>query len=162
MQCVAGQRHRKQSAHPRAWRSSTWFSSCGLYQTCLLEFIYYMRRYRHCAIYIHAAIILPLVLYGCETWSLSLREAHALRVSENKLFRKKFGPNRGGGGGEEEGHISEDFVMYMRRLLLFGWSSSSDGKKMLIEFWYRSLLESVRLSDREVNGWITLIWILRR
>jgi hypothetical protein len=79
------------------------------------------------------------------------------------LFRKKFGPNRGGGGGgEEEGHISEDFVMYMRRLLLFGWSSSSDGKKMLIEFWYRSLLESVRLSDREVNGWITLIWILRR
>jgi hypothetical protein len=44
------------------------------------------------AIYLN--IILPVVLYGCETWSLSLREEHGLRVFENKTLRKVFGPKR--------------------------------------------------------------------
>jgi hypothetical protein len=33
-------------------------------------------------------------LYGCETWSLTLREEHRLRVFENKVLRRKFGPKR--------------------------------------------------------------------
>jgi hypothetical protein len=33
---------------------------------------------------IYETIILPVVLYGCETWSLTLREGHRLRVSENR------------------------------------------------------------------------------
>ena len=33
---------------------------------------------------IHRTIILPVVLYGCETWSLTLKEEHKLRVFENK------------------------------------------------------------------------------
>jgi hypothetical protein len=33
-----------------------------------------------------------VVLYGCETWSLTLREEHKLRVSENRVLRKIFGP----------------------------------------------------------------------
>jgi hypothetical protein len=37
-------------------------------------------------------IILPLVLYGCETWSLTLREEHRLRVFENRMLRWIFGP----------------------------------------------------------------------
>jgi hypothetical protein len=37
-------------------------------------------------------IILPVVLYGCETWSLTLREEHRLRVFENKMLRRIFGP----------------------------------------------------------------------
>jgi hypothetical protein len=37
--------------------------------------------------------ILPVVLYGCETWSLTLREEHRLRVFENRVLRI-FGPNR--------------------------------------------------------------------
>jgi hypothetical protein len=41
---------------------------------------------------IYKAIILPVVLYGCETWSLSLREEHRLRVFENRMPRKIFGP----------------------------------------------------------------------
>ncbi|KAJ4438039.1 hypothetical protein ANN_13978, partial [Periplaneta americana] len=36
-------------------------------------------------------IILPVVLYGCETWTLTLREEHRLRVFENKVLRKIFG-----------------------------------------------------------------------
>jgi hypothetical protein len=39
-------------------------------------------------------IILPAVLYGCETWSLALREEHKLGVFENKVLRKTFGPKR--------------------------------------------------------------------
>jgi hypothetical protein len=43
---------------------------------------------------IYKTIILPVVLYGCETWSLTLREEHRLRVFENKVVRRIFGPKR--------------------------------------------------------------------
>jgi hypothetical protein len=43
---------------------------------------------------IYKTIILPVVLYGCETWSLSLREEHRLRVFENRVLRSIFGPKR--------------------------------------------------------------------
>ena len=39
-------------------------------------------------------IILPVVLYGCETWSLTLLEERRLRVFENKVLRRIFGPRR--------------------------------------------------------------------
>jgi hypothetical protein len=37
---------------------------------------------------------MPEVLYECETWSLTLKEEHRLRVFENKVLRKFFGPKR--------------------------------------------------------------------
>jgi hypothetical protein len=37
---------------------------------------------------------LAVVLYGCETWSLTLREEHRLRVFENRMLRKIFGPKK--------------------------------------------------------------------
>jgi len=43
---------------------------------------------------IYRTIILPVVLYGCATWSLTLREERRLRVFENRVFRKIFGPKR--------------------------------------------------------------------
>jgi hypothetical protein len=39
-------------------------------------------------------IILHVVLYGCETWSLTLKEEHRLRVFENRVLRRIFGPKR--------------------------------------------------------------------
>jgi len=39
-------------------------------------------------------MILPVVLYGCETWSLTLREECTLRVFENRVLRRIFGPKR--------------------------------------------------------------------
>jgi hypothetical protein len=39
-------------------------------------------------------LILPVVLYGCETWSLILREEHGPRVFENRVLRRIFGPKR--------------------------------------------------------------------
>jgi hypothetical protein len=43
---------------------------------------------------IYKTIILPVVLYGCETWSVSIGEAYGLRVSENRVLRRIFGPKR--------------------------------------------------------------------
>jgi hypothetical protein len=43
---------------------------------------------------ISKTIILPVVLYGCETWSLTLREEHRLKVFENRVLRRIFGPKR--------------------------------------------------------------------
>jgi hypothetical protein len=40
------------------------------------------------------ATLLPVVLYGCETWSLTLREERRLRVFENRVLRRIFGPKR--------------------------------------------------------------------
>jgi hypothetical protein len=47
---------------------------------------------------IYKTVILPVVLYGCETWYLTLREEHRLRVFENRVLRRIFGPKR-----EEDG-----------------------------------------------------------
>jgi hypothetical protein len=43
---------------------------------------------------IYKTIIFPVVLYGCETWYLTLREEHRLRVFENRVLRRIFGPKR--------------------------------------------------------------------
>jgi hypothetical protein len=45
---------------------------------------------------IYKIIILPVVLYGCETWSLTVREEHKLRVFENRVLSIIFGPKRDG------------------------------------------------------------------
>jgi hypothetical protein len=44
---------------------------------------------------IYRSIILPVVLYECETWSLTFREGNRLRVFENTLLRRIFWPKRG-------------------------------------------------------------------
>jgi len=52
---------------------------------------------------IYRTIILPVVLYGCEAWSLTLREKRKLRVFENMVLRRIFGPRRDevrGNGGD--------------------------------------------------------------
>ena len=43
---------------------------------------------------IYRTIILPVILHGCETWSLTLREERRLRVFENRVLRRVFGPKR--------------------------------------------------------------------
>jgi hypothetical protein len=43
---------------------------------------------------IYRTIILPVVLYGCETWSQTLREEHKLRMFKNRVLRRIFGPKK--------------------------------------------------------------------
>jgi hypothetical protein len=49
---------------------------------------------RNVKVKIYKTIILPVILYGCETWSLTLREEHRLRVFENRVLRRIFGSKR--------------------------------------------------------------------
>jgi hypothetical protein len=49
---------------------------------------------RNIKVKIYKTIILTVVLYGCENWSLTLREEHRLRVFENRALRRIFGPKR--------------------------------------------------------------------
>ena len=49
---------------------------------------------------IYTTIILPVLWYGCETWSLTLREERRLTVLENRVLRRIFGPKRGEVTGE--------------------------------------------------------------
>jgi hypothetical protein len=56
----------------------------SLLSSCLLS--------RNLKVKIYKTIILPVVLYGCESWSLTLREEHRLWVFENRVLRRIFGP----------------------------------------------------------------------
>jgi len=57
---------------------------------------------------IYRTIILPVVLYGLETWSLTLREECRLRVFENRVLRRVFGPKRDEVTGSAEKLHSEE------------------------------------------------------
>jgi hypothetical protein len=43
---------------------------------------------------IYRTLILPVVSYGCETWFLTMRKEHRLRVFKNRVLRRIFGPKR--------------------------------------------------------------------
>ena len=58
---------------------------------------------------IYRTIILPVVLCGCETWSLTLREEHRLRVFENRVLRGIFGPKKDEVRGECRKLQNEEF-----------------------------------------------------
>jgi hypothetical protein len=61
---------------------------------------------------IYKTVILPVMLYGCETWSLTLREEHRLRVFENRVLRKIFGPKREENGSWRKLHNDELHDLY--------------------------------------------------
>jgi hypothetical protein len=62
---------------------------------------------------IYKTIILPVVLYWCETWSLRVREEHQLRMFENRVLRRIFGPKRDGvTGGCRKLHNEELHNLY--------------------------------------------------
>jgi hypothetical protein len=61
---------------------------------------------------IYEPVILPVVLYGCETWSPTLREEHRLRVFENRVLRRIFGPKREEDGSWRKLHNDELLGLY--------------------------------------------------
>ena len=60
-------------------------------------------------------IILPVVLYGCETWSLTLREEPRLRMFESRVLRRLFGPKRDEVRGEWRKLHNEELNLYFTR-----------------------------------------------
>ena len=65
--------------------NACYYSVQNLFSSSLLS--------KNLKIKIYRTIILPVVQYGCETWSLTLREGRRLRVFENRVLRRVFGPN---------------------------------------------------------------------
>ena len=61
---------------------------------------------------IYKSIILTVVLYGCETWSLTSREDYRLRVFENRILRLIFGPKREENGEWRRLHNEELHSLY--------------------------------------------------
>jgi hypothetical protein len=59
-------------------------------------------------VFLYRTIILFVVLYGCETWSLTLREERRLRACENRVLRRIFGPKRD--------EITREWVIKSRRM----------------------------------------------
>ena len=64
--------------------NACYYSVQNLLSSCLLS--------KNINIEIYGTIILPFILYGCETWSLTLWKQRRLRVFENRVLRKIYGP----------------------------------------------------------------------
>jgi hypothetical protein len=101
---------------------------------------------------IYKMIILPVVLYGCETWSLTLREEHRLRVFENRVLRRIFEPKRDEVTREwRKLHNKELHDLYFspsiiriiksRRMRWSGHVARMGEKRKLIDYWWESQRE---------------------
>ncbi|KAJ4434001.1 hypothetical protein ANN_16320 [Periplaneta americana] len=101
--------------------------------------------------------LLPVVLHGCETWTLTLREEQRLRAFENKILRKIFGAKRDEVRGEWKKELRKRLVM------CFVWSVAlnvaetwtlrpSEEKRMeAFEMWIWRRMERVKWTDRIRN-----------
>ena len=121
---------------------------------------------------IYRTIILPVVLYGCETWSLKLREERRLRVFENRVLRRVFGPKRDEVTGEWRKLHNEELsdlyslpnivrVVKSRRMRWAGHVARM-GEEGCIGFWWGNLRERDHWGDPDVDGRIMLRWIFRK
>jgi hypothetical protein len=74
----------------------------------------------------YKTIILPLVSYGYETWSLTLREEHRLRVFENRVLRRIFGPKRDEVTGQWRNFHFGSFIICSHHQILLGRSNQGE------------------------------------
>jgi len=70
---------------------------------------------------VYRTIILPVVLYGCETWSLTLREERRLRVFENRVLRRVFGLKRDKVTGNGENGTMRSLGIFTPYPILCWW-----------------------------------------
>ena len=120
---------------------------------------------------IYRTIILPVVLCGCETWSLTLREERKLRVFENIVFRRTFGPRRDEVTGEWRRLHNEELndlyspsivrVLKSRRMKWAGHVALMGEESWCVGSWWGNRREWDHSGDLGVDGSIILGWISR-
>jgi len=69
---------------------------------------------------IYRSLILTVVLYGCETWSLPLKQERRLRLYENRMVRRILGLEGRGNRGVEKNYITRIFMICTDHQTLFG------------------------------------------
>ena len=112
---------------------------------------------------IHGTVILPVVLYGCETWSLTLREERRLKVFENRVLRGIFGLNRDEVTEEwRKLHNEELNDLYCSPNIVRVIKSHMGRGGAYTGFWWGNLRERDHLGDPSVDGRIILRWIFRK
>ena len=122
---------------------------------------------------IYKTIILPVVLYGCETMLLTLKEEHRLRVFENGMLRRIFEPKRAGIIGEWRKLHNEELnglysspsivrVKKSRRVRWEGHVARMGRIEAYTGFWWGNLREKDHLGDPGVDGRLILSWIFRK
>jgi hypothetical protein len=120
---------------------------------------------------IYKTVLLPVVLYGCKTWSLTLREDHRLKVSGNRVLRGIFGPKRDEViGGSRKLHNEEFHNLYgspsvirmikSSRMRWAGHVARMGRREKLRGFWWESQKERDHWEDPDVGGRIILKWTL--
>jgi hypothetical protein len=116
---------------------------------------------------------MPVVLNGCETWSLTLREEHRLRVFENRILRRIFGPMRDevmGGWRKlhnEELHnlYSSPSIIRMIKSRRMRWAvhvARIGRRGIRIGYCWEIQKERDHWEDQDVGGWTILKLILER
>jgi hypothetical protein len=101
---------------------------------------------------IYNTIIFPVILYGCETWSLTLKEEHRLRVFETRVLRRIFGPKRDEVTGEWRKLHNEELrdlysspsiirIIKSRRMSWVGHVARMGEKRKRIDYWWESQRE---------------------
>jgi hypothetical protein len=121
---------------------------------------------------IYKTLILLVVLYGCQTWYLILGEEHRLRVFENRVLRKIFGPKREEDGSWRKLHNDELHSLYSspnivrmiksRRSRWAGHVECIGEGEVFTEFWLGSPKVRDHWEDLGLGGMITLSWTLGR
>jgi hypothetical protein len=119
---------------------------------------------------IYKTVILPVVLYGCETWSLTLGEEHTLRVFENRVLRKIFGPKMEEDGSWRKLHNDGVHSLYSspnivrviksRRMRCAGHVACMGRGEVFTGFWLGVPKARDHWEDLGVGGRITLRWTL--
>jgi hypothetical protein len=104
---------------------------------------------------------------------LTLREERRLRVFENRVLRRVFGPKRDEVTGERRKLHNEELhdlysspsitrIMKSRRMRLAGHVALMGRRGTLIDYWWESQRERDHYEDQDVGGSIILGWILER
>jgi len=113
----------------------------------------------------------PVVLYECEIWSLTLREKLRLKVYENRVLRRIFGPKWDELTSEWRKLHNKEFNYLYSSPSIFRviksrmrWEGNVAvwGRKAYTGFWRRNLRERDHLENQGVDGMIILRWIFRK